>query len=257
MSKKLFLFDIDGTLYDNDNAVVPPSTVEAIKKLAKYHHVGIATGRAEFMLYSIEELLELFNDFVLINGQYIKADGEIIYSEPIDKSKLAKICKQMDELDIIYGFQGSHKEAISKLNERAISSFNKVGLELPQEDKFFYLDNDVFQAWTFCSEEDAKILAKDNPYFQFIRWLDVGYDILPKSANKWLGIKRLIKHLNIKAEDVIVFGDGDNDVEMLEHAGLGIAMGNATTKAKSVADYITTSVDQDGIYNALKHFKYI
>ena len=60
-----------------------------------------------------------------------------------------------------------------------------------------------------------------------------------------------------KQEDTIAIGDGGNDVSMLGYAGIGIAMGNATDEVKAHADYVTTSVDEDGIYNALKHFNLI
>ena len=55
----------------------------------------------------------------------------------------------------------------------------------------------------------------------------------------------------------MAFGDGGNDIDMLKHAGIGVAMGNAGENIKEIADYITTSVDDDGITNALKHFNVI
>lgn len=255
--KKLFLFDIDGTLYDNDKREVPVSTKEALVELKKTSHIGIATGRAEFMLYSISDVIDLFDDFVLINGQYIKSGGEVVYKNPIDYKLLDKIVKQMESLDIAYGFEGAHDEAISKIDDRVLRSFDKLGLHLPKINKEYYHTNDVFQAWVFCDPEHVEILRKDNPGFQFIKWMDVGYDILPIDANKGRGIKKLAEILEIDIKDVIVFGDGDNDYEMIENAGLGIAMGNASDKVKEVADYVTDNVGNDGIANALRKFKFI
>jgi Cof subfamily protein (haloacid dehalogenase superfamily) len=252
--KKLVLFDIDGTLYDNDKKEVPLSTKISLPKLREVAHIGIATGRAEFMLYSIEGILYLFDDFVLINGQYIKSNGKVVYRNTIDKDLIKKLCSKMDELNITYGFQGSKTEAISKIDDNVRESFVRLGLDLPNVDKDFYLHSDVFQVWAFCDEEHVNILKKVIPKFQFIRWLDVGYDILPIDANKGKGVNILADYLGIKHENVIVFGDGDNDYEMIKNAGLGIAMGNATTKVKKIADYITTSVGEDGIKNALEHF---
>lgn len=257
MSKKLFLFDIDGTLYDNKNGNIPQSTIDALRKLSLNHHLGIATGRSEFMLYSIEEIIDLFSSFVLINGQLIKAKGKVIYSDAIKVDDIKNITKQMDELNVIYGYQGSLDEAISRYDEKAKYAFERIGLHFPKIDKDYYLYKDVYQLWALCESEKAKILKDRNPNFQFIKWLDVGYDILPVKANKWKGIERLIAYLGINKDDVIVFGDGDNDFEMLQHAAIGIAMGNATEKAKKHAKYVTTNIDQDGIYNALKYFKFI
>ena len=56
---------------------------------------------------------------------------------------------------------------------------------------------------------------------------------------------------------VVVFGDGKNDVDMLTHAGFGVAMGNACEEAKAAADYVTDDVDENGIFNALRHFNVI
>ena len=75
--------------------------------------------------------------------------------------------------------------------------------------------------------------------------------------NKAIGIQKLLEYLNISKDEVIAFGDGHNDAEMLEYVGLGIAMGNALDKVKKASNYITTRIDDDGIYNALKHFNII
>ncbi len=257
MKKKLFVFDIDGTLFDNNKHSIPKSTIEALEKLKEVAYTAIATGRSGFMLDDIKEINHLFNDYVLINGQYIEADGEVIYENPISKELLKKVSIEMDKMNLTYGFQSSNSEAVSNQGLRSLDSFTRLGLQIPPIDNEFYLNNNIYQAWVFCSETEARDLEKTNPEFQFIKWLDVGYDILPRSASKGQGVLFLAKHLKIDIQDIIVFGDGDNDIEMLEFAGLGIAMGNATENLKKVADYITDSIDNDGIYNALKYFKYI
>ena len=68
------------------------------------------------------------------------------------------------------------------------------------------------------------------------------------------GIQLMTKHFNIPLECAMAFGDGGNDIPMLQHVPYGVAMGNACEELKSVADYITESVDEDGIENALRHF---
>jgi len=257
MKRKLFLFDIDGTLYDVENALIPPSTIFSLQELAKHHHLGIATGRSEFMLFPIDEIIHFFNDFVLVNGQYIKSDKQVVYADKINKDLINKLCLDMDKLNITYGFQNIYEEAISNLNENVINLFQKIGLKIPKEDKNYYLNNDVYQMFALCDQEKANILKDKHQEFQFIRWLNIGFDILPKKANKWQGVLRLINYLGIEIQDVVAFGDGDNDVEVIQNAGIGIAMGNGTKNAKKVANYITTSVDKDGIYNALKYYNFI
>ncbi len=256
-NRKLFLFDIDGTLFDNKNNMVPVSAVTALKELSEVADICIASGRAGFMLYSIEEILPLVEYLVLSNGQYIVYEDKVIFDNPIPVSLLENISKELDEIGIPYGFQGSDDEGISKIDENVISCFEKLGLDLPKVNKEFYKSNNVYQAWCFCNEEISEMLKEKYPDLQFIQWLSVGYDILPKTAAKGLGMKKLVENLEMDLKDIIAFGDGDNDYEMIRDAGLGIAMGNATEKVKSVADYITKPVDEDGIYLALKHFGFI
>ena len=78
-----------------------------------------------------------------------------------------------------------------------------------------------------------------------------------KGNTKQNGIDQIIRHFGIKLEEAMAFGDGGNDISMLRHAGIGVAMGNANDDVKAVADYVTTSVDENGIANALKHFHII
>ena len=75
-----------------------------------------------------------------------------------------------------------------------------------------------------------------------------------KGLSKADGIAAVIERFGITADEVMAFGDGGNDSEMLKYAGTGIAMGNADDTARSAADYVTLTVDQDGISHALRHF---
>ena len=80
------------------------------------------------------------------------------------------------------------------------------------------------------------------------------YGYIPKDGGKNKGIDAIINHFGIKLEETMAFGDGGNDIDMLKHAGIGVAMENARDDVKEIADFITTSVDDDGITNALKHY---
>lgn len=256
-NKKLILFDIDGTLFDNKQQIILPKSVEAIKHLHKHHTIAIATGRAAFMLDSINEVKPMIDYYVLINGQYIQAHKNTIFKEPLSPALLMKLIASMQTRQLAYGFEDSHHEAVSKIDALVLHSFQKLGLDVPPVDASFYLHHDVFQAWVFSEPEAVELLREEFPELNFIKWMDVGYDILPKHASKGLGMKRLAEHLHFDLKDVIAFGDGDNDFEMIRDAGMGIAMGNATSKVKKVAKYVTDDVANDGIYQALVHFDLI
>ncbi len=253
----LFLFDIDGTLFDNEKRVIQESTVKALQKIKQKHKIGIATGRAEFMLYSIKEIISLIDYFVLINGQIVKVGDRTIFSQPIAVELIEPLVRDFDKLNLAYGFEGELDEAVSRIDDGVIGSFDILALELPPINKEYYLERNVYQLWVFCSPEDMTTLARRHPHFQFIRWFERGYDVLPVAASKSEGVKKLIKHLGIDISEVVAFGDGDNDYELIADAGIGIAMGNASDKVKSAADYITAPVSEDGVFKALKHYKFI
>ncbi|HHX79579.1 MAG TPA: HAD hydrolase family protein, partial [Acholeplasmataceae bacterium] len=219
--------------------------------------ICIATGRARFMLYSIKEILPLVNYFILINGRYILDGKQVVFEDPMSKPQLSKVVKDLDDLKVTYGFQGIDDEGISNIDADVMKFFEELSMDLPPLNKDYYLEKNVYQAWCFCTEEIAEILRKKHPRLQFVRWLHVGYDILPIGSSKSIGMRKLAEHLKIDVKDIVAFGDGDNDYELIRDAGLGIAMGNGTEKVKAVADYVTESVADDGIFSALKHFGFI
>ena len=91
----------------------------------------------------------------------------------------------------------------------------------------------------------------------FHRYYEYMVDIFPKETSKLRGIEAVAKHVGLTMEDVIAFGDGMNDVEMIEGVNFGIAMGNAQPEVKAVADHVTDTVNNDGVYKALLHLELI
>lgn len=255
LKKKLILLDIDGTIVDNDKKIIHPSTIKALELLKQNNHeLVIASGRAYFMLYSIQEIMHLINHYILINGQHIISRNSTIYEDTINFFSLEKLIRNLNEKNITYGFESAYKEAISEINSRVTQAFTDLNLNLPPVNGEFYKEQKVHQMWCFCDEKDIEELKKDNPEFDFVRWTTVGCDIIKKGQSKGKGLKFLIEELGMDIEDVIAIGDGDNDIEMVKMAGLGIAMGNATEKLKAVSDYVTDHISNDGFYKAFKYF---
>ena len=86
------------------------------------------------------------------------------------------------------------------------------------------------------------------------RWCDVFCDIVPSNSSKPAGIRAALEHYGLRQEETIAFGDGGNDIPIIEYAGIGVAMGNATDDVKAAADYVTDTVDEDGVVTALQRF---
>ena len=109
------------------------------------------------------------------------------------------------------------------------------------------------------SKDDIPVMVETlSPYFDVQRHQsDRSFDLTLKGSSKAVGIKEFIKELGRDINDTIAFGDGRNDIEMIEETGLGIAMGNAVPELKSVAKYVTANIEEEGITAACKHFNYI
>lgn len=259
MIMKIVFFDIDGTLYDNKNQILLPSTIEALKQLHNKPDVkiAIATGRAGFLLSHVNEILDYIDYYVLINGQIITSKTEVIYNNPIKLEKLEHLIRDMKANNVAYGLEGKDSRVVSKIDEHVINAFGGVILSVPPVDENYYLHNDVYQLWAFCPQDKVNVIKQNNPSFSFLKWHEVGFDIVPITASKGDGVKRLIELLKIDVENVYAFGDGDNDYEMIKFAKYGIAMNNGTEKIKKVAKYITDDVYNDGIYKGLKKFNLI
>lgn len=253
MTRKLIFFDIDGTLL-NDDKELPIKTVEAIEALkAKGHIVAIATGRGPFMYQDIREKLDI-DTYVSYNGSYVVYEGTPIYTSPLDKRALLQLETEGHERQHPMMFM-DHKDMKQNVKDHASINESMATLKLtftPDYDPSYHADRDLYQALFFVDDEELKLYDQRFPEFEFVRWHPLSVDILPKGGSKWRGIKQLIEHVAIDPSDVYAFGDGLNDVEMLEHIHNSVAMGNGCPEAKQVADFVTTDVNEDGLYLGIK-----
>ena len=113
---------------------------------------------------------------------------------------------------------------------------------------------DVCQLSPFFDEEQEREIRPLLPNCEIGRWHPAFVDVSALGNTKQLGIDQICRHFGIDVTDTMAIGDGGNDIPMLRHAGIGVAMGNANDTVKAEADYVTDTVDQDGIAKALQHF---
>ena len=106
------------------------------------------------------------------------------------------------------------------------------------------------------AEEEAEVMPCLSSC-ESSRWYPAFADVTAKGVDKGEGVKSVAKYCGFSISEVMAFGDGGNDTNMLKVAGIGVAMGNAGDSLKKVADYVTTTVDDDGIRRALEHFHVI
>ncbi|WP_409305260.1 Cof-type HAD-IIB family hydrolase [Peribacillus sp. SCS-155] len=255
---KIVFFDIDGTLLDHDKKL-PSSTKKAIEQLQNNGiYVAISTGRAPFMFTELRKELGI-ETFVSFNGQYVVFENEVIYKHPLaldEVRALHKAANENESTPLIFLNEKTMKSSV-KHSERIVEAMGSLKFTHPEQDEHFYEDHQIYQALLFTTGEEQKWYENKYDSFRFIRWHKYSVDVLPKGGSKAGGIKTLMEKVGFKLEDVYAFGDGLNDIEMLETVGHGIAMGNALDEVKGFADYVTTGVDQDGIYNGLRYYKLI
>ncbi len=252
-NKKIIFFDIDRTLYDPDTRKIPSSTITALKQLHenKDIEIVIATGRAIYMLHIIDEIKEYINIFITINGQIIIKDNKTIYRKPLAQEKVLKVVKQFEKDQMKYGFLGETDETLNIVDDKGKKAFELVNMKLPRIDPHFYLDNDIFQMWAFCEKKDHQHYRKIFNDLAIVSWLGDGFDILNKGISKAKAIEMILKIEGIPLENAYAFGDGDNDIEMLDLIPKSVCMGNGSVAAKKHATYLTDDIKNDGLLKGL------
>ncbi|MDF2699543.1 MAG: Cof-type family hydrolase [Haloplasmataceae bacterium] len=259
MENKIVFIDIDGTLFDNKNDKIHQSTLEAIKQLKDNHiKVCIASGRSKVMSDEVFKRYHLtFDGYVLINGQYVILNDEVIYKNPLDEVFINEFILKCDKMDIPYGFQTFDDSFVSSHEIKVVDAFKNFKIKLPKIATYKDFNRELYQGLIFQNDVINYFSQKFKQYVKFIQWLEEGADIVPVNSSKANGLELLCEKFKIKRENVYAFGDSTNDIEMIKYAGVGIAMGNAKPALKEIADYITDDIDQDGLFNALKKFKLI
>lgn len=252
MENKILFFDIDGTILDNEKNI-PAGVVEAIQEAKENgHEVVIATGRSSFTSKFVFEQLQI-DSFICYNGQIVQYKGELIHNGIIDKVELQRLTDFATERDQPLVYLGTD-EMISNLpdHQDIFESISSLKVEFPRGEENYFVENDVHQALIFCDLVVQAEYEKAFPNLKFVRWHRVSCDVLPSGVSKARGIELFLKHINRTPKDAIAFGDGLNDLEMLEYVGTGVAMGNAVEELKQRATLVTDHVSENGLVNAMK-----
>ena len=268
---KALFFDLDGTLLDSEKKI-PASAAEALMAARKKGvKVFVCTGRSlrvDRMLGWNQEVT-LFDGGVYCNGACIHLDGEVRYNciEP------DAVCAVLDEVsrhegvhaslngegaehafnftppDSMMGPWGITPENIHPLDDAAISHCTKMLVfykELVNSTR--KLPEDLFpRLQAACGDRATMYLTDQGATIQ----------IVSRESSKRVGIEKVRKALGLAANEIAVFGDDLNDLEMIEAYPVSIAMGNAVEAVKSAAKYVTLDNDKGGIAHALKEILHI
>lgn len=272
---KIIFFDIDGTLASKGN-YIPESTVAAIHQLKKTGiQLVLATGRPPLLIAEIAEKLGI-DSYISMNGQYVVYENRVIESNPL----------AMDAVDQLVHF-ANHREdglVLCTADELIINSrfsinptswylkylkkmarFIPTRLELAiraaamkqtvkKED---YAGKNIYMVNLKVDRENEVDYAQRFQALHFTRANEHTMDVINHGVSKAKAVEKILDHVKINVENSVAFGDGLNDLEMLQFVGTGIAMANGFEELKEVADIVTDSVSNDGIKKALKKLKLI
>lgn len=253
---KAVFFDIDGTLVSFKTHRVSPAVLDGLRRLqAKGVKLFIATGRHRQSIGLAADVFP-FDGFVTINGQYCFAGDQVLRRRTIAKEVVARQvalleetgapCLFLDDTGNLYVNPGPKAEIFPK----------QLAFPLPDPiPPRQVLERNIYQMTAFFTKEE-ELAAGDRffPGLEVMRWHPAFVDVIAPGGGKDYGMDAILEHFGFDLSESMAFGDGENDLPMLRHAHIGVAMGNADEFVKKQADYVTGSVDEDGILTALEHF---
>lgn len=255
MIHALFL-DVDGTLVCFRTHEVPASAREA---LLRAHERGvrlfIATGRAANDLDPLEGIP--YDGVVSLNGsRCVAADGRVVSQHPIPRADFERAMELSDRMGFPLALELESGVFVNRVTPEVERLAQMVAHPVPEQTDLYALfdRSECCQMCFYFDVQTERHVMAELPSLTASRWCPVFADINVRGIDKATGMREFLASYGLPVADAAAFGDGGNDVAMLRTAGVGIAMGDACREALDAADYVTASVDDDGIRKALEHF---
>ncbi len=265
--QNLIFFDVDGTLIvkNGEDYHIPESTSKALKLLRENGNLCfINSGRTMAEMDSVIRGIEV-DGFVCGCGTYISYKDDVLFSISIPLKLCDEIINDLQKCNVEWFLEGKNRIYFNN-----IPSNTQIGLFKKELIEKFFLpfsiilpdnkDTPVFDKFCVCllpNNNFEYFLNKYREYFTFIDRGDDFFEIVPKGYSKATGIQFLADYFDIPIKNTYAVGDSANDLSMLEFAGTGIVMGNSPENVTKYADYVTDSIMDNGIYNAMKYFNLI
>ncbi len=278
MSKNIIFFDVDGTLVDvrPSREYIPESTIQAIHETRKKgNFCFLCTGRSKAEIYPY--ILDVgFDGIIGAGGGFVEIGNQMLYHKMVSQKAIDHVVNFFNHHDFDYYIESNgglyasqnlvkrlewitygdleNDPKARKKKEETPSHFIpslKEGYDLHRSDvnKICFLEKEGFSFERIKKEfeKEFNVISCTVPSFG-----DNSGELSVPGVNKASAIETLITYLNIPKENTYAFGDGLNDMDMLEYCQYGIAVGNAKEKLKKVADEVTDDIANDGIYNSMK-----
>lgn len=286
---KLVAIDLDGTLL-NSYGEISENTRDAIKRsVEKGVEIVLASGRP---ISSVEDLAnELQANHYIISGNgatvYDMQKQETIYDRFLSKEQILNIVKICEENSIYYNIYTENEVLTKSLNYNTLFYHSENTHKQEEKRTNINILTDVYDYVLKSNDKKyLKVTVCDQSQIVFgsiikklrtitdIDVLDVAHmsrkiiksgteevlveycytEITNQNVNKWTALEYIMEQNNIQREEVIAIGDNVNDKEMIEGAGLGVAMGNSTENIKEIANIETTTNNEEGVYKILEKY---
>ncbi|MDO4343948.1 MAG: Cof-type HAD-IIB family hydrolase [Eubacteriales bacterium] len=246
---RIAFFDIDGTLVDFHAKQLSHKTVEALTRLRSQGVIlCLATGRSPLTLPHFPEIE--FDAFLTFNGSYCFDRDQVLFSNPIPHRDIRKLIKNAADINRPVCIATRNRLAANGTDKDLVDYFMIGGCEIEVADDFeALLQEEIYQIMLGCYKLEYSLMMKDIHHAKIAAWWDRAVDIIPANGGKGIAVQKVLEQYHLDPSEAIAFGDGNNDIEMLQTVGTGIAMGNASQQLKAVADDVCGHVAQDGIYH--------
>ncbi|MFQ7538524.1 MAG: Cof-type HAD-IIB family hydrolase [Clostridium sp.] len=256
---KALFFDVDNTIYTHRIHDFPASTQQALNRLKdKGYRIGVATSRCR---YEVSNLPSFFRSLHLmlqsLMGSTHHGQEETVTSFPLLQEQVERLIRYCEQRHIPVRYSTFDDDCLTTPCPHNIrDEFFKLYLNMPVVKP--YEQETVFNmlAYPQNGEQREEIIALMRDAF-IVTHSSNTLEITAENVDKSKGVEAMAAHWDIPVEQIACFGDGANDVGMLQAAGIGIAMGNANPKAKAAADYVCGSIDEDGLYHFCKEMEWI
>ncbi|MDD6258925.1 MAG: Cof-type HAD-IIB family hydrolase [Erysipelotrichaceae bacterium] len=256
MEIKAVFFDIDGTLIDVEADGISIWVKDTLHELQdKGIKIFYATGRPPFFLPTTKHLE--FDGAICFNGAYCYDKDNTIFCKTIRYPDVYNIVYNARRMHKVTGlcslsFFGTNGEEDTMEEYMEFSGHRNVVLTDDDFEKF--MRKSIFQMMVCTTPDQDAQLLKGITCVKAVRWWNQAVDLIPAECSKSAGIKKVMDYYGFDMNECMAFGDGGNDIDMIEAAGIGVAMGNASDEVKKHADYVTATCRNDGIIGALKHY---
>lgn len=246
---KAVVFDLDGTLLNSDGNIEHEEKkyLEALKK--KGIRIYIATGRGAEAFVILKDII--FDAIILCNGMRVYHENKQVHKEKLTREELGEFWNEIKRIGLKIGVykQDEVGEQITAKGEE-IEGGRYLYNELPE-----YFDKMFVEVAEYGI---VQLIKKKLPKHYYIIYTKDGYAfIMPEDVSKYSGVKKILTLDNIHISNTLVFGDDENDMELIKQSGIGVAMVNALEEVKEIADYVTKSNDDNGISYMLQYLKVV